>query len=128
MHSPAMRGSFIAAATKLANGRKVHWLGFAQIRFLHHFKPYMCDATTWLNAQRYGELRLYVGRGRFCSLHHSDMSKTQNSIVESALSSYQTTPNDLRDRAHQPRRVRKVRRRHVGLIGLPERLELLWTL
>ena len=59
------RKGYIHGAMKVANGRKVHLLGFTNMDYIKLYKPYMCDSSTWENGARYGYLMMYMGRGQF---------------------------------------------------------------
>lgn len=45
-------------------GRKVHWLGYTDLKEIVHFKPASTDSSGITGSQRYGSLPYYVGRGK----------------------------------------------------------------
>jgi hypothetical protein len=45
-------------------GRKIHWLGFCNVEFVKHFKPYSIDSSSWSSGGRFGNLHLYKGFGQ----------------------------------------------------------------
>ena len=57
--------SFVNALMKKINKRKVHWLGFTNIKYIKFYKPYMCDSSSWLTGSRYASFNLYCGNGKF---------------------------------------------------------------
>lgn len=50
-------------------GRKAHWLGFVNVPFMKHFKPYSVDSSSATSTSRYGNLYYNVGNGHLKSLH-----------------------------------------------------------
>lgn len=57
--------AFVNALMKKINKRKVHWLGFTNIKYIKFYKPYMCDSSSWLTGSRYASFNLYCGNGKF---------------------------------------------------------------
>ena len=57
--------AFVNALMKRIKGRKVHWLGFTNIKYIKYYKPYMCDSSSWLTGSRYASFNLYCGNGQF---------------------------------------------------------------
>lgn len=51
--TPGNKG-FVKGIMDKVNGRKCHWLGFTQLNFIKHFKPYSCDASSWNNGAQFG--------------------------------------------------------------------------
>ena len=72
---------FVNAVMKKIGKRKAHWLGFTQINYLKHYKPYMCDTSAVNSAFRYARLGLYVGNGKFLSCGKSDFLKKPNTTI-----------------------------------------------
>jgi len=54
---------FVNGIMKRIGTRRVHWLGFTNIDYLKHYRPYMCDSSGW-NQAPYGAIRVYMGGGR----------------------------------------------------------------
>lgn len=48
-------------------GRKIHLLGYTKPDYIKFFRPYSCDSSSWIRAQRYGLCDLYVGNGKYLS-------------------------------------------------------------
>lgn len=55
--------------------RKAHWLGFVNIPFLKHYKPYSVDSSTAYSAQRFGNLQYYIGNGQVKSINKKEFHK-----------------------------------------------------
>lgn len=53
-------------------GRHAHWLGFVNMPFIKHFKPYSVDSSSAYSAQRYGNLQYYVGTGDLKTLNRKE--------------------------------------------------------
>lgn len=66
---------FINGIMKLAAGRKTHWLGFTSFNYIKHYKPYMCDSSSWMSALRFGSIDLYQGYGKFQKFKRTEFSK-----------------------------------------------------
>lgn len=60
-------------------GRKAHWLGFNNTKFIRYFKPESVDSSTVWNGQRFGRLDLYNGHGTFYSLRRIDFINAPDS-------------------------------------------------
>lgn len=77
------RKSIVRRVMNHAKGRKVHLLGFTNEQYVKFYKPYMCDSSSLLSAQRYGTLSIYCGRGKMTSLQKSDfLSRPKREILE----------------------------------------------
>lgn len=50
-------------------GRKAHWLGFVNVPFIKHFKPYSVDSSSASSTERYGFIHYTVGKGEMKSRH-----------------------------------------------------------
>ena len=72
---------FIYEVMKHANGRRVHWLGFVNDQFVKYFRPYMCDSSAFTGADRFGQLMIYAGNGRYRMLKKTDFSKKPDEAV-----------------------------------------------
>lgn len=74
---------FVRGIMKHVGSRKVHWLGFTNLDFLRVYRPYMCDSSAWESGAFYGEIRLYMGRGRFKKFKRQDFAeKPDNAILQ----------------------------------------------
>lgn len=56
-------------------GRKYHLLGFSQLDWLKYLRPYSVDSSSWESAARYGQLAVYMGRGRIESIDFKTYQK-----------------------------------------------------
>lgn len=54
---------FVKGIMRLAAGRKIHLLGFTNMKFVRALKPYMADSSSWQSARMYGSLCVYFGGG-----------------------------------------------------------------
>lgn len=72
---PATKLRMVAQAMKAANGRNLHLLGFTGVSAIKKFKPYSADSSSWLQAQRYGQLPCYLGNGVMRSIHKLEFQK-----------------------------------------------------
>ncbi len=66
------RGAYIAEVMKIVRGRKVHWLGLANLDLLKKHKPYSCDSSSYSGAQRFGNCSIYKGDGELETLTSGD--------------------------------------------------------
>lgn len=48
---------------EMNKGRKAHWLGFVNLPFMKHYKPYSVDSSSWTRGARFGTLEFYNGFG-----------------------------------------------------------------
>ena len=56
---------YVNGFMKAVKGRKVHWLGFTNEQYVKHYKPYMCDSSSWITGVgAFGILNLYCGNGK----------------------------------------------------------------
>jgi len=59
---------FIKGIMKRVNGRKVHLLGFTNQDYLLHYKPYSVDSSSWASGLMYGNIKIYMGGGKWQSI------------------------------------------------------------
>lgn len=59
---------FVRGIMRHVAGRRVHWLGFTNHDFLTAYRPYMADSSSWEGGARYGQLKLYMGAGKFVAV------------------------------------------------------------
>lgn len=73
-------------------GRKAHWLGFANNKFVKYFKPYSVDSSTMLiSGQGFGRLDLYNFKGGFHTFSLRDLKKKNKTL--SAIDYYYLDKN-----------------------------------
>ena len=92
--TPGNKG-FVKGVMNIIGKRKVHWLGFTSNDFVAHYKPYMCDSSSWEGGARYGAFSLYCGHGRYVTMKRVDFSKKPSYEIEKQLASYDVSVNDL---------------------------------
>lgn len=56
---------YVNMIMKVVAGRKVHLLGYTNMDYIKFYRPYMCDASSWESGSRFGQLKLYLGKGKF---------------------------------------------------------------
>ncbi len=79
---------FIKGIMKHIGDRKVHWLGFTNFEYVRYYKPYMCDSSGWTGGERYGQFKLYTGKGKFKALKRTDFTKPPPQYIKKRLSHY----------------------------------------
>lgn len=62
LHCPK---SYVKQKMAWAKGRRVHWLGYTPAPMLIAFRPFSCDAASWAEGFMWGQLRAYLGNGRW---------------------------------------------------------------
>ncbi len=87
---------FVNGIMQKAAGRKVHLLGFTRIEFLRHYRPYMCDASSWESGARFASLPLYMGGGRFKVVTKKDFAARPPQDVAGLIRRYGIEPSELR--------------------------------
>lgn len=91
---------FVNGIMKRAGKRRVHWLGFANVDYIKHYRPYMCDASTWENGGKFGAVRLYMGNGRNVSVLKSKMQTKPPEEIAHRIRELGFEPMLLRERAN----------------------------
>lgn len=86
---------FVKGIMNKIGNRKVHWLGFVRHNFVNHYKPYMCDASSWTHASRNGDLKVYLGQGKIKSFRRSDFILKPKEDVLKLFRSYDITEKEL---------------------------------
>lgn len=66
-------------------GRHAHWLGFVNVPFMKHYKPFSVDSSSAYSASRYGDLQYYVGAGQLKSINRKECHKRPPQALMSAL-------------------------------------------
>ena len=56
--------AYLRHLMKTNDGRKVHWLGYTDLKEIVHFRPASTDSSGVTSAQRYGQAACYMGRGK----------------------------------------------------------------
>jgi hypothetical protein len=56
---------YVAAKTRWARGRDVHWLGYVREEMIATMRPYSCDSASWASSNIWGQMHVYMGKGRW---------------------------------------------------------------
>lgn len=91
---------YVNGVMKIANGRKVHLLGFTNFRFLKAYRPYMCDSSTWEMGARFARLTMYMGQGKVIILHKSDFKNKPSKELLNRIKFYGLDPYELAKNAN----------------------------
>ncbi len=83
---------FIKGIMNHIGDRKVHWLGFTQNDYLHHYRPFSVDSSSWSMALRYGTLDLYLGKGCWKRFKRSDFTSRPSDATIKLFREYEEDP------------------------------------
>ena len=86
---------FVKGIMEVVGDRKAHWLGFNYHPFLSHYKPFMCDSSSWLTSFRFAALKLYDKKGKWLSIKKTDFIQRPSKNVLDLISSYDVDPTRL---------------------------------
>ncbi|WP_147310481.1 hypothetical protein [Cupriavidus taiwanensis] len=86
---------FINGLTKAAAGRRLHWLGFANMRYMKYYRPYMADTAAWRSGDRYGNLRVYMGHGDMRVIKRTKFQSLRDDALMARIRHYGFEPADL---------------------------------
>ena len=86
---------FVNGIMKRVGDRKVHWLGFTVPEFVLHYRPYMCDSSSFDGPLRFGKLKLYLGRGKQVAVSSRDFITRPSQDVIDAVRRYGEDPAKL---------------------------------
>ncbi len=50
---------YVKSLMSIIGDRKTHWLGFTNINFIRHYKPYMCDSSSVSSGIRFGKSQMF---------------------------------------------------------------------
>jgi hypothetical protein len=87
--------AFVNGIMRRVAGRRVHWLGFTSIDYLKHYRPYMCDSSTWEAGARFAAVKLYMGAGRSVLVKKADFQKQPDPAVAARLKFFGINPHSL---------------------------------
>ncbi len=79
--TPKNKG-FIKGIMEHIGTRKTHWLGFTNPEFITHYKPYMCDSSSWEMGGRFGMADLYLGGSKFVKIRDSNIKENSHLLKE----------------------------------------------
>ena len=86
---------FVKGIMERVGDRKVHWLGFIEKNFIAHYKPFMCDSSSWSGGVRYGRMDLYMGNGKWTGLVKKDFMKMPPKHIYDRICFYGEKPEKL---------------------------------
>lgn len=86
---------FVELKMRMAKGRHVHWLGYANLAQLNHYKPFSCDATTPASMRRYGRLQLYIGNLLLVDRRKEDLKRNKTQSIINIIEESGFTWEDL---------------------------------
>lgn len=86
---------FVNGIMKMIGKRKCHWLGFTNDAFVLHYRPYMCDSSTFDGPLRFGVLKLYQGRGKSITVGKKDFMARPSVEICELIRSYGEDPKEL---------------------------------
>lgn len=92
--TPGNKG-FVKGIMSKVDGRKVHWLGFNAKEFIHHYKPYTCDSSSWSSAVRFASCKLYVKNGEWIQVDKMDFAKRPSDKILQTITEYGINPKRL---------------------------------
>jgi len=84
--------NFVKGIMEVIGDRKVHWLGFNTKAFISHYKPYMCDSSSWSSAVRYASVKLYQEKGKWFHVGKQDFIKKPKQEIIDLILSYGMNP------------------------------------
>jgi hypothetical protein len=90
---------FVNGIMKHVGKRKVHWLGFTRTEYVLHYKPYMCDSSSYASSLVFGSVNIYVGRGKFVTCQRRDFATRPSQEILDALRLYGLDPSTFAKRA-----------------------------
>lgn len=70
---------YIRWITEQLQGRAAHWLGVTTPSLVAYYRPYSCDCSNWETGARYGNIPLYLGKGRIVMYSRRTAAKTRPS-------------------------------------------------
>ncbi len=91
---------FVKGIMERIGDRKVHWLGYNQRDFVAHYRPYMCDSSSWAAAVRFASVKLYDRNGRWIPVGKKDFVERPSDEIMNLIESYGIDPTLLAQTAH----------------------------
>lgn len=79
---------FVRGVMEMVAGRKVHWLGFNNAKFVAYYKPYMVDSSSWSYGFRFGLVYTYLGKGRWRSVFRRDFAAKPKADLAALMDYY----------------------------------------
>jgi hypothetical protein len=79
---------FVKGIMSKVGERKVHWLGFTNISFIGHFRPFSCDSSSCTTAKRFGQIPIYLGRGNWKIISRNDVKDLWSQELDEVIHFY----------------------------------------
>lgn len=86
---------FVKAIMNKIGNRKVHWLGFNKSEFIAHYRPYMCDSSSWSATMRYAVVKIYDKNGIWHNSNKKDFINKPNKEIIKLIISFGINPSKL---------------------------------
>lgn len=86
---------FVRGVMEMVAGRKVHWLGFNNAKFVAYYKPYMVDSSSWSYGFRFGLVYTYLGSGQWRSVFRRDFATRPTGDLARILDMYEVDVRKL---------------------------------
>lgn len=86
---------FVKGIMRHVGSRKVHWLGFNAKDFLAHYRPYMCDSSSWSSAYRFACGQVYDRNGRWVRINKAMFAERPDSSVLQLVADHGIDPMKL---------------------------------
>lgn len=87
---------FVKAIMKIINKRKCHWLGFTNKNFVKYYKPYSCDSSSLMMANKFASIELFnKTNGEWIKLSKNDFKNKPKEEIIQLIESYKVNPKDL---------------------------------
>lgn len=86
---------FVKGIMRVVGDRKVHWLGFNSQEFISHYKPYMCDSSSWSSSFRYASACVYDRDGRWLRFTKKQLALRPDQKLIELISDHEILPSRL---------------------------------
>jgi len=97
---------FVNGLMAKIGSRPCHWLGFNFRDWLAYYRPDSADSSSWSMGLRYGNLPVYLGRGRIHLLRRDSFVTQPEAWVRHAIERLGVAPGRLRYRDEWTNKVR----------------------
>lgn len=84
-HSGVCPPEFVKLKMDMAEGRKVHWLGYTSMPQINLYKPFSCDSSSCAAARRYGSMYIYLSNLRMTTREFKDLKKNRLATIEKLI-------------------------------------------
>ena len=80
---------------EMNKGRHAHWVGFVNVPFIKHYKPYSVDSSSIKSSARFGNLQIYAGNGNLKSINKKEFSNIPSDNVIEMLKKHGLTLSQI---------------------------------